>query len=264
MKKRLYIIGNGFDLHHELRTSYWDFSEYLKENDSELYYLLDSYTYYPATEESLWSKFEENLANLEINDILSDNTDRLPDYASDDFRDRDRHVFPDVMDGYHSKLTIGLLEIFKRFIQDVEVPKKAFGYKIELDKSASFLSFNYTDTLQRLYNIDKDKIVYLHNSAFESDDVILGHGTDPKKFEEKKPLPPDGLTEEQLEQWHDEHDDWDYSYDTGKVTIMRYYRDTFKPTNEVINNHSSFFEKIGDAPRVHSIGKNAASLESKI
>ena len=31
--KHLYIIGNGFDLHHHIPSNYSDFKEWLKEND---------------------------------------------------------------------------------------------------------------------------------------------------------------------------------------------------------------------------------------
>ena len=29
---RMLIVGNGFDLEHDLKTTYWDFREYLEEN----------------------------------------------------------------------------------------------------------------------------------------------------------------------------------------------------------------------------------------
>ena len=31
--KNLYIIGNGFDKHHEIPSGYWDFHEWLKEKN---------------------------------------------------------------------------------------------------------------------------------------------------------------------------------------------------------------------------------------
>ena len=34
---RLYIIGNGFDLHHDLRTSYSDFGKFLNKRNISLY-----------------------------------------------------------------------------------------------------------------------------------------------------------------------------------------------------------------------------------
>ena len=40
---KLYIIGNGFDLHHNLKTSYANFCLYVRENDKELYEFLEGY-----------------------------------------------------------------------------------------------------------------------------------------------------------------------------------------------------------------------------
>ncbi|WP_215491193.1 AbiH family protein, partial [Escherichia coli] len=34
---KLYIIGNGFDLHHELDTSYFSFGDYLRKKDQDIY-----------------------------------------------------------------------------------------------------------------------------------------------------------------------------------------------------------------------------------
>lgn len=45
----LYIIGNGFDLHHGMGTTYKHFGEFLKRNHGELSKLLDEY--FPTYEE---------------------------------------------------------------------------------------------------------------------------------------------------------------------------------------------------------------------
>ncbi|MEX5528372.1 AbiH family protein [Pseudomonas syringae] len=39
----LYIIGNGFDLHHGLPTQYKHFKDYLRTEDPEVYDWVDSY-----------------------------------------------------------------------------------------------------------------------------------------------------------------------------------------------------------------------------
>lgn len=80
---RLYIIGNGFDMHHGLRTSYYDFKKYLYTNKNELHNTLEKFVSYPTSDEDLWAKFEQNLANLDIDEILSDNSDFLPNISSD-------------------------------------------------------------------------------------------------------------------------------------------------------------------------------------
>ena len=77
---RLVIIGNGFDLHHELLTSYKDFRNYLAEEviynnsktkvprNSELLYLLDSYFYF----EHNWSDFEEKLSSFDLQSFIEE------------------------------------------------------------------------------------------------------------------------------------------------------------------------------------------------
>ena len=64
----LYILGNGFDLAHELPTAYWDFRTYLKSAHPEFLEAFEEhYDIYPsmsdeAKKEYLWNRFESNLA----------------------------------------------------------------------------------------------------------------------------------------------------------------------------------------------------------
>ena len=46
---KLYIIGNGFDLHHGMATDYGQFAEYLRRTNSELRDLIDHY--FPTDED---------------------------------------------------------------------------------------------------------------------------------------------------------------------------------------------------------------------
>ena len=261
MTDRLYIIGNGFDMHHYLKTSYYDFAKFIKENDKDLYDILESYISYPNSDKDLWARFEENLANLDAEEILSEHIDALPNYASDDFRDRDRHVFPDVMREQYENLTHGLFKAFRDFIKCVTFNDSAYSYKVEVDISSLFLTFNYTNTLEKLYNVDPKNIIYIHNSVYGNDDIILGHGIDPSNFEEKKLLPPDDLNDDELARWNDEHDDYDYSYDEGKKTLMQYFKDTYKPTKDIIERHHYFFKSISDIREVFVLGHSISKVD---
>lgn len=82
---KLYVIGNGFDLHHGLATSYRDFKNHLQVHHREV---LDNLNRYYSLEngKDLWSKFEENLANLEKDTLM----DFLTEYY-DDTSDRGRN-----------------------------------------------------------------------------------------------------------------------------------------------------------------------------
>ncbi|SDR88228.1 Bacteriophage abortive infection AbiH [Formosa sp. Hel1_31_208] len=254
--KTLYIIGNGFDLHHGLKTSYFDFSEYLQQKDSELYNTLESYIDFPTEDNSLWSKFEENLANLNLDEIFNDYSLFLPDIASDDFRSRDMHTFPDIMEDLCESLTTNLLQNFLEFIQSIEYSKSVDGLLINLKKKSNFLTFNYTPTLEKIYGIESQRINYIHNSAFYgSEPIILGHEIEPKSFEEK---PPENLSEEELEQWYG---NFDYSIDTGKENLLKYFERTYKPSNEVINNNMHFFENLGCINEVFVLGHSVSKVD---
>ena len=69
MEKHLYIIGNGFDIHHGIPSKYYDkkggscFRKWLDENNCELLCEIDEN--FGSTNESWWSKFEDSLASIE-------------------------------------------------------------------------------------------------------------------------------------------------------------------------------------------------------
>lgn len=65
----LFIIGNGFDLAHGLKTSYLDFRNFLEnDNNDFLQQLENMYDFYPRSnftkKEILWKDFENNLPQI--------------------------------------------------------------------------------------------------------------------------------------------------------------------------------------------------------
>lgn len=142
MKTRLYIIGNGFDMHHGIKTSYHGFASYLIEKDYELYNLLKTYFHYSETQSDLWSCFEENLANFNVRQLLEDNRVFLPDIEPDEFKEKEMYVFPDLMETMLERLTSGLIDMFSSFIRNLETPRSAHEKMVYLDKDALFFSFN--------------------------------------------------------------------------------------------------------------------------
>jgi hypothetical protein len=262
MPNTLYIFGNGFDLHHGLSTSYYDFAKYLQEHHRSINFLLESHFSYPSSDKDLWRRFEENLANIDIDSILDDNSEYLPNIASDEFRDRDLHAFPVVMDEIVRNLTENLIAAFKQFILQVEIPKSAEELKLKVDKNSFFFSFNYTDTIERLYNIEYNKIMFIHNSAKNKyEDIVLGHGREPETFKEKRPEPPNGLNYEEMEQWYQQNDNWDYSLDTGKENLMKYFLHSYKPTKEIIERNKSYFQSLSSVENVFVLGHSLSEID---
>lgn len=261
MINKLYIIGNGFDLHHNLNTSYNHFAHYLEMKDKELYDFLNNYIN-PKLENKLWSDFEENLANLDFERILFDYSHLLPDYSKEELRPLDREAFPYTMEDYLAKLTEGLIEEFQNFIREVLMPENATDLKLNIDKNAKFLSFNYTNTLETLYKIESEKIKYIHNSAHcGSEPIILGHGIDLEIFEEKLPEPPDDIELEDLEKWFSQNTYWDYSHSRGKETIKKYFEKNYKPTKFIIDSNQEFFSDLKSINEIYVLGHSLSKVD---
>lgn len=63
--KTLYIIGNGFDQHHNIQCSFLNFMEWMKKNDAGLFFQ-STQVCNSAWEYNWWRDFENSLAQLNI------------------------------------------------------------------------------------------------------------------------------------------------------------------------------------------------------
>lgn len=83
----LYIIGNGFDLHHELKTAYTDFGKFLKSDlqYSQIYDAINKYLFFEYSDNSVWNRLEGNLANLDFEGVSDDLRDYIPSIGDDDW-----------------------------------------------------------------------------------------------------------------------------------------------------------------------------------
>jgi len=263
LKKVLYIIGNGFDRHHGMLTSYFDFANYLKDHDLDLFELLQQYISFPSEDSDLWNRLEENLAYIDIEGLLSDNTDYLPSFSSDNFVWSDIDAFPGVMSDILESLTTGLIDIFQKFILNIKIPQSAIKKKINFDKDSLFFNFNYTSILEDLYYIAPTQILYIHNKAKSGmGQIILGHGITPENFKEKEISQPENLTEEELQNWIEwRNDNYDFSYETGKETIYEYFTQSYKPTKEIIESNKLFFNQIAEVEKVYVLGHSLSNVD---
>ena len=270
---KLYITGNGFDLHHGLDTSYFSFGYFLRSHQRDLYNKLVEFfgfTDLPEDvdklnkdEHPLWCEFESNLAGLDSQAVLDAFTDYLPNLGDPDFRDRDWHAFDIEMQIILESLTDGLFTQFELFISQVKYPVLTPDKRLQLFNNALFINFNYTRTIERYYNIKSSQILYIHgNASLPGDRLILGHGIDPINFEEYPETPPIGLTDEELQQWYQNMaDNYDYAYESGKHTLNQYFTHSFKNTKEVISAGQSFFSRLAVVDEVIIIGHSLSTVD---
>ncbi|MCR9586564.1 bacteriophage abortive infection AbiH family protein [Vibrio alginolyticus] len=268
---KLYVIGNGFDLYHGLKTTYSSFGLYLKQKHWEVYeLLLEHYGFgdldpdlRSSLDDPLWCEFESSLAELDTGTVLEANMDYMPVYAADDFRDRDRYAFQFEMERVLGLLTSELYKAFKEFILDVEFPPFEESKAVNLDKDALYLNFNYTETLSKYYEIPDSNVLFIHEKAEgNAGDIVLGHGIDPREFQEKPVEPPEGLSDEEYELWAEEQSNqYDYSFELGKYVINQYFQKTFKGTEKIIENNIEFFDKLSDVNEVYVLGHSLAEVD---
>lgn len=271
MAHTLYIIGNGFDRYHRLDTRYQSFALFLKEKYYEIYELFIQYYGLPDLDgedassyyDPLWADFENALAGLDFETVLEDNKDYLANPSSPDFRDRDWHAYQFEMEAIVDKLTKEMAKAFKEFILAVSFPDDVDDVLIELERNSIYLTFNYTDTLEKYYGIKLNKILYIHGKAKNSvDKIILGHGVHPSTFEEKEEVPPAGLDEEQMEMWREyQENKHEYSYDAGKSELMSYFKQSYKSTEEIIAQSGSFFTNLKEVKKIIVLGHSLAEVD---
>ena len=82
MTDTLYIIGNGFDRHHDIKSRYWDFKEWLNINNYPLFEKVDL-SFRDNVE--FWSDMEAQLGHLNTEQFHEDNFKEICLSANKDF-----------------------------------------------------------------------------------------------------------------------------------------------------------------------------------
>jgi Bacteriophage abortive infection AbiH len=244
----LYIIGNGFDRHHGIRSDYKDFGEFLRQVDSETYDVVDTYF---TVDDSFWWEFEARLADFDAEALLEDASIFMLPYGADEWSDSAHHDFQYETERAISAISVTMRSHFSNWVRQLEIPRKAdlSGTLLNLDPSASFLTFNYTPTLQNIYGVRPSQVLHIHGSAFDpTDKLVLGHGWQPR--------PEDTFNARA----NPERDDTRLL--EGYQIADNYFAATFKPTSEIIAEHRAFFESLSKVREVRIMGHSLASVDA--
>lgn len=240
VKKILYVVGNGFDLHHDIKSSYLDFREFIVSKDEALVKLLER----NFDADTLWSNFEAALAEENFFDVA---VNYLTPYSSDDWSDDDNHVMQRVLDGVIQAATVKLKTYFTEWILQLSIPNKPGDAKLTLAKNGTFLNFNYTPTLEKAYGIRNKNIFYVHNQALHTQsNLILGHGKNPVA------RPPITQDEDELE---------DSRILQAIQAIDDYYATTYKSTQKIIGDNKAFFTALSDVDEIHVLGHSLSPVD---
>lgn len=212
---KLFIIGNGFDGSHGLDTSYNHFKKYLlstypeikmdefvvpteihqpdggvsyneEEVLSMLFYLINEAEYEAQVSkkekwEGQWKYIESSLAHLNFSeafdwlDDIRDNEGDI-DYSKTAYRNEDiasQLVIP----------TTTIQSLFADWINTINLDSAEFKEYFQklVNVQDRFLTFNYTETFEEVYEIQEDNVCHIHGKQYE--EIFFGHGNVEDRWE---------------------------------------------------------------------------------
>ncbi|MHA6689313.1 bacteriophage abortive infection AbiH family protein [Devosia sp. A449] len=243
---KLFIIGNGFDLHHGVPSSYTAFGEYLAQVDSDTFTTIEEYLF---VDEDFWYLFEERLATFDSELVIDHAEHFLMPYGAEDWSDSGHHDYEYEINEVADALSRNVRNRFAEWIRSLPIPAPGTVPLVRsVDPEAQFLNFNYTPTLQQLYGVPDANVLHIHGSAKDPmSHIVLGHGW---KAEERPHL--SNRVDEET----------DTRVAGGYDLIDRYFADTFKPTDEILAGNSSFFAGLGGITDVHVLGHSLAAVDA--
>ena len=161
------IVGNGFDLYHGVKSSYRHYKKWLIKCDPDLYKLLERYIDVAG---NWWCDFERNLGDFNIVKILRECPRNYKHQKDPRFPPTPTYPGNWFFDEMRERITAS----FKAWVKTLRCASDCA--LIQLPKARLYISFNYTDTLEKLYRISKDQILYIHGKVSCGDDLVFGHG----------------------------------------------------------------------------------------
>lgn len=234
---KLYIIGNGFDLNHDIKTSYNDYKVFLEKNYSEIFYEYEHFDYLSVLNDTRWADIESSLTI---------------DY--DALIDKALQYYPEYMDDSDSKWGMIKIDVESQTEFIKPFTGKCFyewlcGFKVieakkkfQLDKADFYVNFNYTDTLEQIYNIPADHILHIHGQFSKiknlCDDSVIR-----KEIQFGTPYLNSNDVYNELETKYEERDFFAVSIEPGIRDICEFIEKSSKNTHDNYEKLKSFLKQ---------------------
>ncbi len=283
----LFIIGNGFDLMHRVKSSYYHFRDSIGKR-SIVSETMESYIRKP----DLWGDFENNLAYLDRAMMMGMLDDWLEDFGvleqdDENFSAADFFAALDTATQAIDVLTYQLPKRFRLWINSLTVDASYAPLGPILQKGSQFITFNYTEFLETIYGIPASKILYIHGDRRDKKQkLVLGHGRDeeevfnewrqanlnrreyqPIRYGRKgRPYRNDNpvylayfLQDDRKGNWKNQTR-YDAITHTRRL-IEEYYSDSAKKTQNTIALNRAIFESLGSIKDIVVIGHSLSDVD---
>lgn len=231
--KNLYIIGNGFDVHHGIPSMYTNYMKWLVVRYPMLYEEV-ARTFRDAEKDSWWAEFESHLAGVEYMYNLSNKTHA--GYVVEGIELKG--------DNSAERLTALYKAVQKSFsiwVEGLNTYLDLVKPDLTLTPDAQFLSFNYTNTLQDIYGISDERVLHIHGKASRGDEIIIGHDSNGDAFQ---------VIQSEIV------DFFGSGFEVGRqISAFK------KPTGKIIEANKSFFESLTDVEQIIVMGFSFSSID---
>ncbi len=232
------VIGNGFDLFHELKTSYNNFKMYLTLEHPECIQQVEEFI--DIESNALWNNLEASLAKIDYEMIYEKASALLESYGSDDWKDRYHHDFQ--YEIWKSlSFTNNLAKYAKEWINSIEMKSNKILQEFTFE-NVLFISFNYTDTLEEFYKIPENNIFYIHGKAKRDNGIILGHNAECYCFNQN-------------------YISDDIRIQEGNIILNQSQKNLKKPSEEIISTNKNYFETMVDVKNIYILGHSLSEVD---
>lgn len=235
----LYIIGNGFDLNHDLETSFGSFKAFMEQQSKDT---VDRWIKIVNIElADDWKNLEKSFEYVDYDYIDELCSSFIHSYKEEKWSDSFHHDYQyeiskylDMILNSDTNLRAWLNSVYKKC-------KK----KLRLEKNALYLTFNYTDTLEDVYCIEKNNICHIHGDMNSNDKLVLGHANPNILLEMEKLF----------------YDD-DIRIIEGKRLLNDSKQNSYKNSEGLIKENMNFFKKCKNVKNIYIIGHSADAIDT--
>lgn len=242
-KNTLYIIGNGFDIHHGIKSSYCNFHQWVKResaNNVRFAFTVFQLEKFFNRNCILWSDFEHNIGEYDIEVVANQRFGLFPELLEIG----DIGVVKDIVVSsglsYLDSLSETLTSVFRKWVNTIDTNKKP---NLNLPDSVLYLTFNYTDTLEKLYGIPSSNILHIHGSVLSGEKpLIVGHN------HEVDPL---SVVIEGN----------DFRDNNERIDRICEMNDLVKPCYEIMDRNSDFFDKLKYVSQIVVLGASYNEID---
>lgn len=270
----LFVIGNGFDLAHGVKSTYYDF----KKSLGNYCYLKDCLEIC-IFKDDIWGNFEDSLAHLDRAFVL-DGIDTglemfdVKDEFDDDFSAADYFLAIENTTMPVETIEKELPKKFRRWVEKLNIKDKHFPLAGLLNCHADYINFNYTEFLETHYGINGGCIKYIHGDRRnKKQPLILGHGYDTDELYSDwqntfnvKMLPKNSPARlryfsntDNVKRWKSQS-----RYDATQAAAYRieeYYEKAAKKTKNIIEKNREYFKSLSSKNNVIVIGHSLSFVD---